>query len=257
MTETMPLRVEPRAGGVTLVTLADPDRRNALSLPLRLALRDALAREAANGDTRALVITGAGSAFCAGGDISAMGLDPALSLERLTILHDIARQLAVFPKPVVAAVNGAAFGAGLSLALLADAVIAAPGAKLGASFSRMGLVPDTGFLWAAQRRVSRARTLQLVMGAEVLTAEAALAEGLVDAIDADPVAAAEAKAHAALTLAPLPFAAAKRALAEADGQLEALLAREYADQERMYLSADHREAVAAFREKRDPVFRGH
>ncbi|MDO9527465.1 MAG: enoyl-CoA hydratase-related protein [Gemmobacter sp.] len=256
MTDASLILVDRTPDGVTRLTMNDPDRRNALSLPLRSALRMILRAEAGAPETRALVLTGAGVGFCAGGDISAMGLDPVAALQRFEIMHDIARELAMYPKPVVAAVNGAAFGAGFSLALLADYVIAAPGAKFGVSFARMGLVPDTAFLWAVQRRVSRARALQMVAGAEILTADAALSEGIVDALADDPVTAAEQKARALLKLPPLPFAAAKRALARADGQLETLLAAEYADQARMFNTNDHREAVAAFREKRDPVFNG-
>lgn len=242
--------------GITTLTLNDPDRRNALSLALRSALLAQLQAEAADPATRALILTGAGKGFCAGGDISAMGLHPEMSLERLRILHDIARALAVFPRPVIAAVHGAAFGAGLSLALLADRVIAAPGTQLGVGFLRMGLVPDTGFLWSAQRRIGKALALRLVLDNAVLNAERAQDLGLIDAIADDPAAAALDQARIDITRAPLAFAATKRALATADGQLEALLAQEFADQAQMYRSADHREAVAAFREKREPVFRG-
>ena len=251
-----PILVARSDSGITRLTLNDPDRRNALSYELRSALLAALRAEAAAPETRVLVITGAGAGFCAGGDISAMGQDPARSVERLAILHDVARVLASFPKPVVAAVNGAAFGAGFSLALLADHAVAAPTVKFGASFGRMGLVPDTGFLWSIQRRTSRTRALRMAMTTEVLAAPAALAEGLVDELADDVLAAAETRARALLTIAPLAFAATKKALAETDGLLEAYLARELQDQGRMFRSADHLEAVAAFREKRDPTFRG-
>lgn len=251
-----PILVARSDSGITRLTLNDPDRRNALSLELRSDLLAALRAEAAAPETRVLVITGAGAGFCAGGDISAMGQDPVRADARLAILHGIARAMAAFPKPVVAAVNGAAFGAGMSIALMADHVVAAPRARLGASFTRMGLVPDTGFLWAIQRRTTPARALRMVLSAEVLTAEGALAEGLVDEIAEDVLTAAEDRARGYLSVAPLAFAAAKSALASTDGLLEAYLAREANDQARMFRSADHLEAVAAFREKRDPSFRG-
>lgn len=256
MTDPSPVLVTRSDSGITRLALNDPERRNALSFELRVALLAALRTEAEAPQTRVLIITGTGPGFCAGGDISAMGQDPARSVERLRILHDVARTLACFPRPVIAAVNGAAFGAGMSLALLADHVIAAPGARFGASFARMGLVPDTGFLWSIQRRTSRARALRMAMTAEVIAAPAALAEGLIDEVAEDVTAAALARAQTLLSIAPLPFAAAKRALAEVDGQLEALLARELQDQGRMFRSADHLEAVTAFREKRDPTFTG-
>lgn len=256
MTAEPPVLISRSAEGITRLTLNDPARRNALSFELRSALLAALRAEAEAPQTKALVITGAGPGFCAGGDISAMGQDPVRSDARLLILHGIARAMAGFPKPVVAAVNGAAFGGGMSIALLADHVVAAPGARLGASFGRVGLAPDTGFLWAVQRRTSAARALRMVLGCEVLTAAQALAEGLADEIAEDALAAAEQRARGYLAMAPLPFAAAKRALATVDGLLEGYLARERADQARMFRSNDHREAVAAFREKREPRFRG-
>src|SRR5690606_29301440 len=113
-------------GGIAVLTFNDPDRRNALSPALREQLLQVLRDEAQSTESRAVVLTGEGSAFCAGGDISAMGIDPELSSERMKILHDIARQLALFPKPMVAAVNGHAFGAGWSMSLLCDYVVTAP-----------------------------------------------------------------------------------------------------------------------------------
>lgn len=250
-----PVLVDQREDGVTIITLNDAARRNALSLPLRLALREVLALAAMHGPAP-LILTGAGPGFCAGGDISAMGISPDLSLERFAILQEIARSLAFMPRPVIAAVNGAAFGAGLSLALLSDVIIAAPGAKLGATFGRVGLVPDTGFLWAAGRRLSQARVLRMVMFAEILTAEAALQDGLVDEIAEDCLTHALRLATCLTETAPLANVATRLALAGANGGIDAVLAQEMADQSRMYRSADHLEAVAAFRAKRPPVFSG-
>lgn len=244
------------AAGITTLTLNDPDRRNAMSVPLRQALLAALRAEAVNPATKVLILTGAGKGFCAGGDISAMGQDPLRSIAGMKLLHDIARELAVFPKPVIAAVNGAAFGAGLSLALLCDKVLVAPDAKLGVTFGKMGLVPDTGFLWSAARRLPQARVLQMVMDCAVFDAGAALAEGLVDVIADDLIAVTEAEAAKLLTIATVTFALAKRALVELNGGLDACLSHELRDQGVAYHSADHREAVAAFKEKRQPVFQG-
>ncbi|RRH76610.1 enoyl-CoA hydratase/isomerase family protein [Falsigemmobacter faecalis] len=242
--------------GVTLVTLNDPERRNALSLSLRLRLLEVLRAEAADPRTKVLVLTGAGKGFCAGGDISAMGQGSGVSIPRMKILHDIARELAVYPKPVIAAVNGAAFGAGVSLALLCDRIFLAPDAKLGVTFGKMGLAPDTGFLWSACRRLPRARVLQIVMDSAVFDASEALDEGLVDAVADDVVEVATAAARALIPAAPLPFALARRALVEMDGGLDLCLSHELRDQGVLYDSADHLEAVAAFKEKRTPVFSG-
>lgn len=242
--------------GVTVITLNDPARMNALSLEVRSRFAEVIRHEATNAATKAVVLTGAGKGFCAGGDISAMGQDPARSVARLKIIHDFVRELALFPKPVIAAVNGAAFGAGFSLALLCDRILAAPGAKLGCSFGRMGLVPDTGFLWSIRRRVPAARALQIIMDRAVFDAQSALEEGLVDAIADDVLEMAKHEAAKLLTAAPLPFALAKRALFELSGGLEACLSHEIRDQGQLFSSADHLEAVAAFKEKREPRFSG-
>lgn len=241
---------------VAVLTLNDPARRNALSGELREQLLVAVRHEATNPDTKALVLTGAGPGFCSGGDISAMGVDPERSLRWLQTLHDTAMLLGAFPKPVVAAVNGHAFGAGLSLALLADYVITSPKAKFGATFAKMGVVPDTGFLWVAGRRIGQARTLQLVMTARTVEAEEAVAMGLMDELADDVLTTAVARAESFCQVAPLPFAAAKASFAQGLDGLAPYLAREMADMARMYRTADHLEAVAAFREKRSAKFIG-
>lgn len=241
---------------VVVLMLNDPERRNALSADLLAQLLDALRQEAGDNESKAIVLTGAGDkAFCAGGDISAMGIDPELSLNRLKILHDIARELATFPKPVVAAVNGSAFGAGLSLALLTDYIIAAPQVKLGVTFAKMGLAPDTAFLWAAARRISQVRSLQLVASARIMEAEEALTMGLVDEVSENVLSDAIAQAESFLSVAPLAFAAAKAIYAQGESGIEPYLAREFDAQARMYRTMDHKEAVAAFKEKRSPHFK--
>jgi len=243
-------------GGIAVLTFNDPDRRNALSPALREQLLQVLRDEAQSTESRAVVLTGEGSAFCAGGDISAMGMDPKLSSERMKILHDIARQLALFPKPMVAAVNGHAFGAGWSMSLLCDYVVTAPTAKHGATFGKLGLVPDTAFLWAACRRISQVKAMHLFMTAEILNADQVLALGLTDELSDNVVEAAIARAESFCGIGPLAFAAAKASLAEGPDGIEWYLQREFDDQARMYHSADHREAVAAFKGKRAPQFTG-
>ena len=242
--------------GIAVLTFNDPDRRNALSPALREEFLQALRDEAKSTESRAVVLTGAGAAFCAGGDISAMGIDPKLSSERMKLLHDIARELARFPKPTVAAVNGHAFGAGWSMSLLCDYILTAPQAKHGATFGKLGLVPDTAFLWAASRRVTKAKALQLFLSAGILNADEVLALGLTDELSDNVLEAAIAKAESFCAVAPLAVAAAKASLVDAPDGLEWYLTREFDDQARMYHSADHREAVAAFKEKRTPVFKG-
>lgn len=251
--QTLTLRRDAR--GITRISLNDPAKRNALSRAMRLELIAALDLAAADPDCKALVLAAEGPVFCAGGDISAMGQGVEASLAGLDLLHRIARQLALFPRPVVAAVAGGAYGAGFSLALLADHLVISEGAKFAASFAKVGLAPDTGFLWSASRRIATQQALQLLASARVLGADEALAMGLADEIVPDAVERAHELAVQLSAVAPLPLAETKAWLAETSG-LEAHLHREYQAQARMYQSRDHSEAVAAFREKRAPYFEG-
>jgi len=241
--------------GIWHITLDDQPRRNALTRQMRLELIEALDSAAADPGCRALVIGAEGSAFCAGGDISAMGASLDASMEGMSLLQQIVRRLALFPRPVIAAVQGGAHGAGFALALLADSIVAAPGAKFAASFGKVGLGPDTGFMWSIKRRISQHQALQLVATARVLGADEALSMGIVDALAEDPRMAAVQLVQDQAGVAPLSLAGTK-AMLVATSDLEGHLRHELENQHRMYQTEDHATAVAAFREKRQPVFRG-
>lgn len=186
--------VEHHAGGVRLVTLTDPDRRNAMDAQMGAELIEASAALAADPDTRAVVVTGAGKAFCAGADLPALFGDA----ERpVSVTHDeLQRYYRAFfsvlelPFPTIAAVNGAAVGAGLNLAMACDVRIAGPRAAFGATFAKIGLHPGGGCTWFLVRALGSSRALQTMLLADPLDAEKAVAWGLAEGVEPDPVAAA-------------------------------------------------------------------
>ena len=249
--------------GVAILTLSAPQRRNALSTAMRVALRDQLRGRSESDDVRELVLTGAGGHFCSGGDITEMAppgepTDPVIGRRRLDILHEVARILSGGPKPVVAAVDGFAFGAGMSLALACDWVIAAEDARFAAAFGKIGLMADSGLLWALPRRMGLPRAKDLLLTARTVEAAEALMLGMVDAVV--PVgqarAAALKKAAQYRSVAPRAIAATKQTLARSPASFDELLLIEADVQLPLALSKDHEEARRAFLEKRSPVFTG-
>lgn len=249
-------------GPITILTLNEPSRMNPFSDDMRnrlLALLDAVMAEAA---VRVLVLTGAGGHFSAGADVRQMkgagGADPLRSRRRLGVLQNIVRHVATGPKPVIAAVEGVAFGAGLSVTAACDWVVAAEGARFGAAFGKIGLAPDCGLLWSLPQRIGISRTRDMIFTGQPMDAAGALAAGLADhlAPQGEALSAALGKAEAYLATAPLSIAATKVALAALPGGLEEALALELHQQPLLSSTADHFEARSAFLEKRKPVFQG-
>jgi 2-(1,2-epoxy-1,2-dihydrophenyl)acetyl-CoA isomerase len=208
-------------GAVATITLDRPDALNALTVELKLALLDALHKAADDDAVRAVVLTGAGRAFCVGQDLR----EHADSLESgdtdLNTVSDhynpIVTALAGLPKPVVAAVNGMAAGAGASLTFACDFRILADNAKILMAFTGIGLGPDTGASWTLQRLVGYGRATAMLMLSEPVSAEQALEMGLVNAVvPAADVATTAAELAARLAAGPtVAYAGVKRALAVA------------------------------------------
>ncbi len=262
MSETLLVQV---ADGVATLTLNRPDKLNAFDDALLGALDEALKQADKDPGVRCVVLTGAGRGFSAGQDLAAVAEREAAG-RRLSLrqhldrtYNRVIRKIRVMEKPVIAAVNGVAAGAGMSLALACDLRIAAEGARFIQSFIGVGLVPDSGSTWFLPRMLGFSRAFELAITAEKLGAKDALALGLVNRVVPDAELAAEAAALAA-RLAAAPTRAiglTKRAMNRAMATtLDEALDYEAILQELAGRSDDHKEGVAAFIEKRAPVFRG-
>lgn len=245
--------------GVQVIRLNYPAKRNTLSLELRAELITAIDAAMADPAVRVLVLTGSGGAFCAGGDISSMqNVSGVSGRQRLANLHRLARLVVTGPKPVIAAVEGYAYGAGMSLALLCDQVVTASDAKFCCSFGKIGLMPDLAALWTVPQRVNAGWVKRLLMLAEEIDGDTAGRIGLADQVTAPGEALAAALTLAAkfAALAPLPAGFIKATLARGPQPLEALLAQEADGQALLFTSADFAEGRDAFLAKRKPVFTG-
>jgi 2-(1,2-epoxy-1,2-dihydrophenyl)acetyl-CoA isomerase len=249
-------------GGVALLTLNDPDVMNAAGEPMLDDILGALdhVEDRANG-VRCLVMTGAGDAFCAGANLKARGAGKAkpagIVLE--THWHPLLRRLRRLHCPIVVAVNGAAAGGGMSLALTGDIVIAARRAYFLQAFRRIGLVPDVGSTWLLPRRVGVARAMELSLLGEKLPAEKALAWGLINRVVDDGQALAEAMSFAReFAAGPTKALGLIRGLYwdSTENGFEDQLDNEFRAQRIAGASEDFREGVAAFLEKRAARFEG-
>ena len=247
---------QDRDGATTVLVLDHPERRNALAVPMRQALADALERIEADRDVRAIVLTGAGGTFCAGGDVSGMdATDLAAGRERFRLTHRLVRLMVKGSKPLVAAVEGWCVGAGLSLALCCDTVVAAEDARFAAGFGKLGLIADLGLLHTLPARVGQGRARQILLYHEQMTATAAERIGLVDHVVPKGHALDKAmeKARFLAEHAPAPMALTKQMLGEG---LDRALEQERHFQSTLFLTDDFAEGRAAFLGKRQPEFKG-
>ena len=268
MTDQLIERIED---GVATLTMNRPEARNALTGEMQTALQEAIPRLAEDRKVRVVVITGAGRAFCAGGDVKGFAAATAASegggeTERFSLeqrahslrrASDVCRWLYEMPKPTLAVIPGPAAGAGLSIALACDLRIAADDAKLTTAFSKVGLAGDYGGSYFLTQLVGAAKARELYFTADVITGKEALALGIVNkAVPADEL---EAVAHDyAHYLAGLPTLAIgymkKNLNAAQTGTLSQVLDVEATHMVRTMMTEDHKSASAAFVAKAKPVF---
>lgn len=250
-----------RDGGVAIVTLNYPQRRNAFSLKMRETLYEVLYRLMhLDSSCQAIVLTGANGVFCAGGDISEMKERTVLDYRERNLLPlNIFRLLVEGPKAVVAAVEGFAMGAGVSMAAASDYVITASNTRYACAFVKVGLMPDTGLFWSLSQRVGGGKARELMLTADEFNGEEALRIGFANQLTApgDALAAALAVAHEYARMPPLAVAHLKTALATGIDSLEEAIETEVNLQPILRRSQDHLEATKAFMEKRPAVFVGN
>ena len=266
-----PLVLSRREGDVIVLTLSDPERRNAMTEPMGRALSAQVELLSRDESVRAVVLTGAGRAFSAGGDlgmIKARGAagraDPggaarARNQQEMQAFYRLFLAVRDLPCPTLAAINGAAIGAGLCVALGCDLRIAAEQARLGLNFTRLGIHPGMGATWTLPRLVGPARAAELLYTGRVIDGAEAARIGLVaEAVTADSTLERTLLlAQEIASSAPLAVRGTKRALARSlDASLDDQLGFEAARQAECYETADLVEGIAAVREKREPQFRG-
>jgi 2-(1,2-epoxy-1,2-dihydrophenyl)acetyl-CoA isomerase len=259
-----PLVAERREGAVAVLVLNRPERLNALNVELAAALLEALRRAAADDAVRCVVLTGAGRAFCSGGDLVLLregrtGKSPEVLERLLRAGAEIPLAICGMEKPVIAAVNGPAAGAGMNLALACDIRIASEAAAFGQNFARVGLYPDFGGTYFLPRLVGPSRAAELFYTGEMFSAAEAERMGIVSRVVPAERFEEEVRALAGKLAAAPPLAARAVKQLLFRGELEALrraLEAEHRQQVECFQSEDCLEGLNAFFEKRPPRFTG-
>jgi 2-(1,2-epoxy-1,2-dihydrophenyl)acetyl-CoA isomerase len=255
-----PTILAERHGHIARITLNRPDRLNSFTRAMHAELRDAFSNL---GDSRVVILTGAGRGFCAGQDLNDRAVAPGEAVDLGETVEEswnpLIRTLAALPQPVIARVNGVAAGAGANIALACDLIVAAKSARFIQSFSALGLIPDSGGSWHLPRLVGQARALGLALTGEPLPAEAAAEWGLiwkcVDDTELDQT--VDGLAAKLAGLPPLGLAAIKQIIRTSSSRsLDEELDLQRDEMRRLGFSHDYREGVAAFLEKRPAKFEG-
>lgn len=256
--------LEAKHEGIATLVMNRPDRLNALNNELSVALNEALGHLAHDEGVRVVVITGAGRAFCAGGDLGLIGkgrqsgatqqLEPLLRSGMQAVL-----KIRTMPQPVIAVVNGAAAGAGMNIALAADIRIAAEEATFGQNFAKVGLFPDFGGTYFLPQLVGPSKAAELFYTGDMIDANTALSLGIVNKVVPAAQLEAEVKALAQKIAQgpPVAIRAVKKTIFGSEKKrLSEALEQEVQEQIRCYLSEDCNEGIRAFFEKRPPRFQG-
>ena len=260
--------IETSEGGITTLTMNRPEARNAMSGDMMKALHEAVPRLAQDPDVRLVVLTGAGGAFCAGGDVKSFAsqaskggspMSPEMRVQGLRIGMELSKLLHEMAKPTLAIIPGPAAGAGLSLALACDMRIAADTAKLTTAFSKVGLSGDYGGSYFLTYLVGAAKARELYFTGEVIMAPEAQALGIINRVVPAAELAEAAKAYAQ-QIAALPTIALgymkKNLNAALHGSLSDVLDLEATHMISSFATDDHKNAALAFVSKEKPVFSG-
>lgn len=248
--------------GVATITLNRPARRNAVTPEMLQALHTAILDAGQDERVRAVLLTGAGKGFCAGQDLSIFDGVPAPEAVREIVLNyyrPLIESICRLEKPVIAAINGVAAGAGASLALACDLRIMAEDASILMAFSNIGLVPDAGASWFLTRLVGYSRAYEIALSGERVTAQRCLELGLTNRVTAANALATEAQqwVHQIAQRPTVALGLTKRVMQQATIQeLASILVAEADLQAQATTTADHREGILAFAEKRTPIFTG-
>jgi enoyl-CoA hydratase/carnithine racemase len=249
-----------RDGGTAVITLNVPAKRNALIAEVRKGLLAALGELEVDADCRVIILTGAGGYFCAGGDISASAPMTTLAVRaRIKLQHALIESIVRHSKPIIAAVEGPAFGAGLALATACDFVVAAETATFCAAYGKVGVMADLALFWSLPQRVGIGTLREIVMFGEVIAAPQAKEMGIVDhlapaggALDLALVRAAKLASAATASIS-----LTKALLARAPLDLQSVFAAEIDGQAVLSTTDDAREGLSAFAQRRSAQFKGH
>jgi 2-(1,2-epoxy-1,2-dihydrophenyl)acetyl-CoA isomerase len=249
-----------REGSVAIVTLDRADKKNALTLAMRAELYGMFEDLAEDDDVRAIILRGAGTDFCAGADIKEMGATtPRDFVMRTRRLHRITRAIASIKKPVIAAVDGVAIGAGWSIALSCDFVVTTARARFAFTFGRIGYAPDAGAVWHLVQQIGQMKAKEIIYSGRFIDGAEALSLGLaLELVPADDLMdRAMAMANRLAAGPPIALAMAKRQFEAASAlSLDQFLELEAPMQPLLGQTADHREGLCALAEKRAPAFIG-
>lgn len=263
MEEPVPDLLETIEDGIATLTLNRPEALNALSMDIRHGLLEALERLAQDDSVGCIILTGTGRGFSAGGDVKSMGERAARGFEAraqgIQFSNRIPMMMRSIPKVIIGMINGVAVGAGLSMALACDLRVAARSARFGTGFLKIGLSGDWGGSWTLTRLVGTAKARELYLLGDMINADEALSIGMVNRVvdDAELLGATTAMARRIADMPRVTIGYTKKNLFAAEtGDFATVLDMEAFHQARCSQTEDHREAVAAFKEKRRPVFKG-